>query len=353
MPELSQAIEGCIIGAALGDALGLPLEGLSRQRGRNLFPSLKDGPQFAFGRGFVSDDTEHLCLVANALTAAGDDVEKFESELARGLRSWFLALPPGVGLATLKACLKLCVGISPQKSGVFSAGNGPAMRSAILGVCCDGDFELLRAWNERSTRITHSDPKAEAGAFAVALAAWLTSQNALSPQNFLESLRAQLPQNEAREEMLQLAERAANSAAKGQSAEEFADALGLQRGVSGYIFHTVPVVLQCALREGDFAQRVEEIVRCGGDADSTASILGGILGARGRNKLPANWIARLGDNPRSVRWMETVAQNLSQARSTKKPLTPAKVFYPLALARNALFFVAILFHAARRVLPPY
>ena len=121
MPELPNAIAGCILGAALGDALGLPLEGLSRGRGRKLSPQIKDGPQFAFGRGFISDDTEHLCLVANALAAAGDDVEKFESEFARGLRGWFLALPPGVGLATLKACLKLCVGTSPQKSGVFSA----------------------------------------------------------------------------------------------------------------------------------------------------------------------------------------------------------------------------------------
>ena len=353
MPELPSSIAGCILGAALGDALGLPLERLTRQRGRKLFPHLQDGPQFAFGRGLVSDDTEHLCLVANALTASGDDVEKFESELARGLRGWFLALPPGVGLATLKACLKLCVGVSPQKSGVFSAGNGPAMRSAILGVCCAGDYELLRNWNRRSTQMTHRDPKAEAGAFAIALAAWLASQNALSPREFLQVLRAELPESDAREEMLQWAERAALSAKKEESAAEFADALGLQHGVSGYIFHTIPVVLQCALRAGDFAERVEEIVRCGGDADSTASILGGVLGARGRESLPGNWIARLGEYPRSVPWMETVADDLAEARATKKSLAPAKIFYPLALTRNALFFIAILFHAARRLLPPY
>ena len=117
-------------------------------------------------------------------------------------------------------------------------------------------------------------------------------------------------------------------------------------------------MLQCALRggdfrPGDFAERVEEIVRCGGDADSTASILGGVLGARGRDVLPENWIARLGEYPRSVRWMETVADNLAAARTTKKSLAIIKIFYPLALARNILFFIAILFHAARRALPPY
>lgn len=353
MSELHQSILGCILGTALGDALGLPLENLSRARGRKLFPRLENGPQFAFGRGFVSDDTEHLCLVANALTASVGDNEKFESELARGLRGWFLALPPGVGLATLRACLKLCVGVSAHRSGVFSAGNGPAMRSAILGVCCASDYEQLRDWNRISTQMTHSDPKAEAGAFAIALAAWLASQNALVPRDFLQILRAELPESDARDEMLQLAERAQLSAEKNQSAAEFADDLGLTTGVSGYIFHTVPVVLQCALRPGDFAARVEEIVRCGGDADSTAAILGGILGARGRDTLPDNWIARLGDIPRSVAWMETVAARLAQARQTHTALAAPKVSYPLALGRNAVFFVAVLCHVVRRALPPY
>ncbi|HEX8550339.1 MAG TPA: ADP-ribosylglycohydrolase family protein [Abditibacteriaceae bacterium] len=353
MSELHDAITGCILGAALGDALGLPLERLSRERGRKLFPHLERGPSFAFGRGFVSDDTEHLCLVASALAASAGDGAAFENKLVHGLRAWFLALPPGVGLATLRSCFKLCMGVSPQRSGVFSAGNGPAMRSAILGVCCDGDFDKLRDWNGRSTHLTHTDPKAEAGAFAIALAAWLASHDNLSCEPFLETLRAQLPKNTASEEMMQLARSAAESAARGESADVFAQSLGLEKGVSGYMFHTVPVVLQCALRPGDFAARVEEIVRCGGDADSTASILGGILGARGRSTLPAAWIARLGDWPRSVAWMETLASRLAQSREAHQRVAPPRLFFIPALARNIIFFAAILFHAARRLLPPY
>ena len=73
-------------------------------------------------------------------------------------------------------------------------------------------------------RLRTLNPKAEVGAFAIALAAWLASQNALSPREFMQVLQDELPESQAREELLQLAERAANSAEKNESAAEFADA---------------------------------------------------------------------------------------------------------------------------------
>ncbi|TVS08433.1 MAG: hypothetical protein EA424_28605 [Planctomycetaceae bacterium] len=44
-----------------------------------------------------------------------------------------LGLPAGVGMATARACLKLWLGFPPKRSGVDSAGNGPAMGKAVLG----------------------------------------------------------------------------------------------------------------------------------------------------------------------------------------------------------------------------
>ncbi|HET6423428.1 MAG TPA: ADP-ribosylglycohydrolase family protein, partial [Planctomycetaceae bacterium] len=125
----SQSVIGCLLGTAVGDALGLAYEGLPRQRAAKLL-----GPPDRFrlfGRwGLVSDDTEHACLVAQSVIASGCNPQQFERQLARRLRSWFLMLPAGIGLATLKACLKLCIGLSPSRSGVRSAGNGAAMRAA-------------------------------------------------------------------------------------------------------------------------------------------------------------------------------------------------------------------------------
>ena len=96
------AIIGCILGTAVGDALGLPYEGVSRQRA----PRLLGRPtrhRFCFGRGMVSDDTEHTCMVAQSLIESGDDVDEFIRRVARRLRWWMLALPAGAGKATAAA----------------------------------------------------------------------------------------------------------------------------------------------------------------------------------------------------------------------------------------------------------
>lgn len=65
-----RAILGCLIGTAVGDALGLPYEGISPRRAARMF-----GPptrfRFLSGRGMVSDDTEHTVLVAESLIESG------------------------------------------------------------------------------------------------------------------------------------------------------------------------------------------------------------------------------------------------------------------------------------------
>ena len=139
-----QTIIGCLLGTAVGDAVGLACEGLHRRRQGRMFPHL-DGPRLLGHHGMVSDDTEHTCLVAQALIESAGDPGLFTRALARRLRWWLLGLPAGVGWATLRATLKLSVGVPPTRSGVRSAGNGPAMRSALLGVCWGHVPARLRA----------------------------------------------------------------------------------------------------------------------------------------------------------------------------------------------------------------
>ena len=134
MSDKRRAIEGCLIGTAVGDALGLAGEGLSRRRQARLFPDLSR-PHFLGRQGMVSDDTEHTCLVAQALIASAGELEALTRALAWRLRFWLLGGPAGIGWATLRATVKLWLGVPPDRSGVWSAGNGPAMRSALLGVC--------------------------------------------------------------------------------------------------------------------------------------------------------------------------------------------------------------------------
>src|SRR4029077_13818183 len=72
--ERERAIVGSILGTAVGDAIGLPYEGLSPRRARRAFGP-PDRHRFLLGRGMVSDDTEHTCMVAQALMSSRNDAE--------------------------------------------------------------------------------------------------------------------------------------------------------------------------------------------------------------------------------------------------------------------------------------
>ncbi len=351
MFQLKNAINGCLLGAAVGDALGLPMEGLSRRRQQKMYPEVK-GYHFLFGKGTISDDTEHTCLVAQAIIASGGDEEFFSQDFAWRLKKWLFGLPPGIGLATLRAILKLSVGFPVQKSGVFSAGNGPAMRSAIIGVCYGDQSDKLKNMVRISTRITHTDPKAEHGSLAVALAAYLASRHQEDPSRYLHTLKGILDFDT---ELLEIIKKAIESVNLDNSTETFADNLGLDRGVSGYIYHTVPVVLHTWFRHPrNFQAALVEAIKCGGDTDTVASILGGIIGASiGREGIPDEMITNLWSWPITLQWMESVGEKLCKVISEGKPQDAPKIPFLGVLLRNIVFMFVVLFHGFRRLLPPY
>jgi ADP-ribosylglycohydrolase len=350
---------GAILGTAVGDALGLPRENMSRTRGSRMCGGPPLRHQFVFGHGMISDDTEHTCMVAQALLRAPNDADGFARSLAWRLRFWLLGLPAGVGLATLRAVGKLWLGFSPANSGVFSAGNGPAMRAAILGVCLGQNRDLLRAYIRASTRLTHTDPKAERGAYLVALAAHhgaLHGPDGVRADAFFQEVRATAADLDA--ELIALLGKVEDHLKQNATAVEFADALGLHRGVTGYIYHSVPVALYCWLRHpGNFRLAVEEVINLGGDTDSTAAIVGGIAGATvGAGGIPEEWLSGIWEWPRSVAWMRALALRLANQFSTEGSGAAQKtqpLFWPGLIPRNLMFLLIVLLHGFRRLLPPY
>lgn len=297
----------------------------------------------------VSDDTEHVCLTIQALLAAKGERAEFERQLARRLRMWFACLPAGVGLATLRACIRLWLGVCPERSGVFSAGNGPAARSVVLGAIVD-DVQRVIDLTSRSTRITHSDPKATHGAVTLALAAHLAAKEpAPDPTRFVRYVIEHYTPLES--ELKELIIRAAGSAAEGQSTSAFARSLGLERGVSGYMYHTVPVCVQAWLRHAnDFEAGVNAVIACGGDTDSVAAIVGGLIGTGiGAESLPPHWLYGIVEWPRSVEWMNLLARRAAVPLEGTVPELPL----PATMVRNVGFLVVVLGHGFRRLLPPY
>lgn len=349
-----QSIIGCLLGTAVGDSMGLPFEGLSPGRGRRLFGP-PDRHHLLFGRGMISDDTEHTCFVAKALIDSCLDPALFSRLLARSLRWWLVLLPAGAGFATLRSILKLWIGFSPDRSGVFSAGNGPAMRSPLLGLVFADHPEMAEDFVRRATRITHSDPKAFQGAAAAALAAQMAVRSArTSPNEYLQALQ-HLLDAEPSDELVSLVAQACRSAEQGEPTTAFAEGIGCRKGISGYMLHTLPCVIQTWLRhQEDFQGGVGEIIAAGGDTDTTGAILGAIIGARvGKGGIPAAWLHRITEWPRTVPWMERLGNALWESLTRDaKPRSP-RFFAPGLIIRNLAFLLIVMAHGLRRLAPPY
>lgn len=335
-------ITGLLIGTAVGDSLGLPREGLRPERARRMFGgTLRQG--FVLGRGMISDDTEHACMTAQALLEAGEDEGRFARVLARKLRWWLAALPPGIGWGTLRALVRSWIGWSPARSGVRSAGNGAVMRAPIIGAWFE-DRERMARFVEASTVITHRDPRANAGALAIAIAAHhAVRAPRIEAAEILEDVRARAADGELRRRV----DGVEAALAKGWDVEQFAEAMGFEGGVSGYVHDTVAACLFAWLRQPEDARRViEDVIGMGGDSDTTGAIAGALVGATvGVEGLPTEWMA-VADWPRSITWIRTLGARVS-ARG--KPL---RLWWPAMPVRNGVMLAIALAHGLRRLGPP-
>jgi ADP-ribosyl-[dinitrogen reductase] hydrolase len=348
--QTRDALIGVLIGTAVGDSLGLPMEGLSARRQQKLFrPPMRQ--RLVGGFGMISDDTEHTFLLAQSLLACPDHVAEFQRDLARRLRWWLLSLPAGVGLATLRAILKLWLGVPPSRSGVRSAGNGAAMRSALLGVYFRDDAARREAFARASAEITHRDPRAIIAARAVTEVAQWMAEGGDDHEGLLQSLGHAGEHAEWSTLLPPLRQGLLDDA----PVTEFAKTIGAVEGVSGYAFGSVPVAIYAAVRHrDDFSAAIADVIACGGDTDTTAAIAGALVGARvGLAGIPAEWHARIAEYPRSIAVLQRIGETLSRQLEAGSFQEPVRYFWPAIPLRNLVFLAIVLAHGFRRLLPPY
>ena len=311
---LRRRIEGHLLGVAVGDALGLGVEGLPPRRDRVLRYAL------VAGVGVVSDDTEQTALVAAALCRRTEGDDAVVRAFRRGLLGWFLRLPFGVGFATLRACSRLALGLS--RSGVPSAGNGSAMRAGVVGLMVE-DPVRRRLLSTRLAEVTHTHADAIAAACFVADVA----AGAVDPV-------ASVPPGLLRDRL----ERASAAAAAGMSVGEAATALG----TSGWVVESVPFAWWCLCRFGPTFAAIEAAVAAGGDTDSNAAIVGGWVGAAAPDQIPSAWVDGLARGPFGATHLRALASALAEGRPA-----PSYAWWA-ALARNVALFPVVLWVVATR-----
>lgn len=326
-----------LLGTAVGDALGLKGEGLPRRAAEQL--SWGDGP--FLGRAVLSDDTEQSFLVAQALLRSNGEPIAFRRALRWRLIGWLFAGPPGVGLGTARSLLKIAVGF---RNGVVTAGNGAAMRSAIIGATYPHEPERIETLVEASTSLTHADPRAFVGALAIALAAGAAERGETLDEVLerVEPLAREAPHHDR---WSLAADAMRDGLQRGDKVRDYAAAIGCADGVLGYVYDTVPVALYAWALEEDPQETLEQIWRCGGDTDTVGAIAGALLYARASSLPPEEWTSKIVDWPLTIGRVEAAGEALATDGDS---VTWPCFLMPL---RNICIFPLILFYAAFVMLP--
>jgi ADP-ribosylglycohydrolase len=180
---LTDRAAGALYGLAVGDALGMPTESLSRPEIvarygpllEEFQPGAPDQPLApGLPAGTVTDDTAQALLLADLIIEGAGAVD--EAEFARRLLAWedgmrargSLSL---LGPSTKRALSALLAGTPLAETGRSGTTNGAAMRITPVGVATPaGDLDLLTDRVVAASRVTHNTGVALAGAAAVAAA---------------------------------------------------------------------------------------------------------------------------------------------------------------------------------------
>jgi ADP-ribosyl-[dinitrogen reductase] hydrolase len=277
-PDALDRARGALLGLAVGDALGAPLEWLHPDQihARYGGPLSDMVASQLWERGEWTDDTAMALELAASLAARGGWDE--EDVLARYL-IWARSSPKDIG-ATVAAALRGARSADEARGRAAayhaergrSAGNGTVMRTPPIAVrYVDSEVELERVARADSA-LTHHDPLAGEAAAYLNLTIAALIRGGRRPRRSWRSAAA------------------AESALEASDAELLAD---VQTHL-GFALTALRVGFAAAFRHDRFEDAVAYAVNFGGDADTNGAVAGALAGARfGAAGIPLRWLEPL------------------------------------------------------------
>ena len=257
-PDFTDRATGCLLGLAIGDALGAPVE--SKPRGTfEPVTGMRGGGSHGLHAGYWTDDTSlALCLAESMIESGGFDA-------ADQMRRFKAATDnPFAG----------------SKDSNY-ASNGSLMRLAPVPIYFRRDAELALRMAGESSRTTHG---AEECVDACRLFAWLLLRAfEATDKDFLHVDPDAMPDSAPLSRRIE-------SLARGDYADKPEDHI---RG-SGYVVDCLEAALWCFARTDSFSEAVLMAVNLGEDADTTGAVCGQIAGAfYGAAAIPEEWKSQL------------------------------------------------------------
>jgi ADP-ribosyl-[dinitrogen reductase] hydrolase len=283
--DRQERVIGCVLGMALGDALGAPFEFRRRREIPDPLPVF-ERRWMGLPPGQWTDDTAMARNLCRSLAERGsldtDDVSRRHLE-------WLATDPPDVGNLTRRVLGGIRDGVPDaakryvsERGPEISAGNGSVMYCAPLGAFRAVRPQLLVAEAPALSAITHWDERCRTACLAVTLAV------------------AALVRGERHRTAVERAVETVLDREGGEELEYLVAEAGRARPLDGpdmgFTLFTAGIGLQVAAEGVPFEEALRYVVSLGGDTDTNAAVTGGLLGAlHGREELPGAWLEKLVD----------------------------------------------------------
>jgi ADP-ribosyl-[dinitrogen reductase] hydrolase len=271
---VQQHIRGCAVGAAVGDALGMPLE-FKRRRAKD--DLLREMCAWRLPAGSFTDDTEMALALGESLLAhfpldAADVVRRFVD--------WYDAGPADIGNQTQAVLSRIAGGerweeavTAVQQRQPDSAGNGSVMRCWPVALAQWRDLGALLADSRLESQVTHPHADCVAGSAFVNAAIHYLLHGETPASAVAQALDAAKVSDGLRQVI---------EAAPQRKRDQLQN--------SGWVRHTRESAVWALLTTGSFEEAVVQAVNLGNDADTAGTVTGALAGAcYGLEDIPTRW----------------------------------------------------------------
>ncbi len=278
---------GCLIGLAVGDAVGTTVE----FKPRGSFAPVKDmvgGGPFSLPAGAWTDDTSMaLCLATSLVEKRGFNALDQMQRYLRWREEGYLSSTGrcfDIGNATSAALSRFKHSGDPYSgsSDPHSAGNGSIMRLAPIPLFYAHDAQAAITYAAESSRTTHAAQEC-LDACRLLAAILLGALAGADKDTVLFGAQAALADGSGLAPQLQAI-----------AAGAYRDKPAQQIRGSGYVVDCLEAALWSFWRTDNFRDAVLTAVNLGDDADTTAAVCGQVAGAYyGEAAIPGHWRRQL------------------------------------------------------------
>ena len=307
--EFADITKAVVLGHAVGDALGLPVEFKSREL-LDKYPvkNMVAHPTIDLPKGSWSDDTSMSLCSLDSLAKGGIDFDDIMQNFAK----WYYDsefTPTGytfdIGLICMDAIKRYKRGFEPTKCGgtrEYDNGNGSLMRIHPFALYLsrkDMPVEQKIDIIHKASCLTHTHKRSQIACGIYAFILWgILDENDMS--GAVSGLDNALDFYRDEPEISHYIDRLDNF--ENKSREDIKS--------SGYVVDTLEAALWCLFNSEDYKECVLLAVNLGDDTDTIAAIAGSLAGALyGLKSIPSSWLNTLVKKDEIVEMCEKFSKN--------------------------------------------